>query len=102
MFPQKYKEILAAWFFGDPTMRKNSRASFDYVNEQMVPDTVSRASVINFLNECVDEGYLGFDQTPGKGGYHRVYKAEMDTDGFWRYVSQEVNTKLAPYVKGQA
>ena len=91
-----------SWYFGNPTRSVNSRNSWKYVNEQLDPDTVSRASVINFLNECVDEGYLQYEETTGKGGYHRVYNAAMDLDGFWRYVYQEVNDKLAPFMKGQA
>lgn len=34
---------------------------------------MSRASVINFLNYMVDEGFLDYEERTGKGGYHRVY-----------------------------
>ena len=101
VFPQEYKAILMGWLLGDPTISVKSREAWEYVNEQMAPMTVSRASVINFLNdEGVDEGYLQYDEVTGKGGYHRVYNAKMDIDGFWRYVSQEVNASLAPFLKG--
>lgn len=83
-------------------MQKNSRSAYEYVNEKIAPDTVSRASVINFLNKCVDEGYLGYDEASGKGGFHRIYRALMNTDQFWLYVSVEVNAKLAPFLKGPA
>jgi predicted transcriptional regulator len=36
------------------------------------PDSKSRASVINFLNEMVEEGILTYEEKTGKGGYHRV------------------------------
>ena len=101
VFPQEYKVILMEWLLGDPTRSVKSREAWEYVNEQMAPKTVSRASVINFLNdEGVGEGYLQYDEVSGKGGYHRVYNAKMDIDGFWRYVSQEVNASLAPFLKG--
>jgi len=40
----------------------------------------SRASVINFLNSLVDEDIAGFDEKAGKGGYHKVYYLNPDTD----------------------
>ncbi len=41
----------------------------------------SRASVINFLNRMVDEGFLDYDEATGKGGYHRVYSLnDMSVD----------------------
>ncbi len=35
--------------------------------------SVSRASIINFLNQMVDEGLMTFELESGKGGYHRLY-----------------------------
>ena len=103
VFPQEYKAILMEWFLGDPTISAKSREAWEYVNVQMHPETVSRASVINFLNfEGVDEGYLQYDEDTGKGGYHRVYRAKMDINGFWRYVAEEVTHALAPFLTGQA
>ena len=103
VFPQKYKCVLMAWLLGNPKLRVKSRRAWEYVNEQIAPETVSRASVINFLNdEGVDEGYLQYDEDTGKGGFHRVYNAKMDIDGFWRYVSEEVTHALAPFLTGQA
>lgn len=36
--------------------------------------SVSRASVINFLNQMVDEKLMTFDFGTGKGGAHRIYR----------------------------
>ena len=36
-------------------------------------ETISRASVIFFLNRLVDDGLATFVERSGKGGYHRVY-----------------------------
>ena len=102
VFPQEYKAILMEWLLGDPTRSVKSREAWDYVNEQMAPKTVSRASVINFLNdEGVGDGYLGYKEVTGKGGYHRVYYPLMNTDEFWLFVSVEINKKLSPFLKGQ-
>lgn len=35
--------------------------------------TISRASVIQFLNREVDKGFMGYNEGVGKGGYHRLY-----------------------------
>ena len=32
-----------------------------------------RASVVNSLNDMVDNGILDYDEKTGKGGHHRVY-----------------------------
>ena len=43
--------------------------------------TISRASIINFLNAMVDDGLLGFHEITGKGGHRRIYKALFDGEG---------------------
>ncbi len=58
------------------------------------PEKKSRAAVINFLNDMVDEGILGYEEKTGKGGYHRVYYPNMDRDGFQKYITERINSKL--------
>jgi hypothetical protein len=54
----------------------------------------SRASVINFLNDMVDEGVLDNEEKSGKGGYHRVYYPKMDRNQFSKYVTKTITDKL--------
>jgi predicted transcriptional regulator len=63
------------------------------VNEELQKHggSISRASVINSLNELVDQGVLGFELESGKGGIHRIYKQILDEEGYKKYV---VNTIL--------
>ncbi len=56
--------------------------------------SISRASIINFMNRMVDEGVLGYHEITGKGGHRRIYKAKTDEKGFWAYVTQLANEKL--------
>ena len=56
--------------------------------------TISRASIINFLNDMVDEGLLGFLEGMGKGGHHRIYHSKLTLAQFWRYVMKRVYLKL--------
>jgi len=52
--------------------------------------SISRASIINFLNAMVDEGVLDYVEEPGKGGYHRVYSPKMDERGFGKTLAKSV------------
>jgi predicted transcriptional regulator len=71
-----------------------SRQVWTKVNERLVGKTISRASIINFLNAMVDEGVLDNDERTGKGGYHRVYKPKLDESSFKRYVAQAMISSL--------
>ena len=55
----------------------------------------SRASVIFFLNDLVDEGILDYEERTGKGGHHRVYYPKMDRDEFANYVTNTITAKLS-------
>jgi hypothetical protein len=58
------------------------------------PEKKSRASVIVFLNEMVDEGILDYEEKTGKGGFHRIYYPKMDRKGLGEHVSQLINEKI--------
>jgi hypothetical protein len=59
-----------------------------------VGKTISRASIINFLNAMVDEGVLDCDEETGKGGYHRVYRPKLDESSFKRYLATVMISSL--------
>ncbi len=46
----------------------------------------SRASVINFLNALVDQGYLEYTEETGKGGHRRIYRSEMSLTALWERI----------------
>ena len=71
-----------------------SREVWAKVNERLVGKTISRASIINFLNAMVDEGVLDYDERTGKGGYHRVYRPKLDESSFKRYLAQVTISSL--------
>ena len=52
-----------------------SGAVFDHVLFKLseIGETISRTSVIFFLNRLVDDGLATFSERTGKGGVHRVY-----------------------------
>lgn len=72
-----------------------SREAWQHVNTQFDGEkTISRASIINFLNDMVDEGVLDYHEQTGKGGYHRVYKPKLDESEFKKYVAVTVLESL--------
>jgi len=54
----------------------------------------SRAAVILFLNDMVEEGVLDYEERTGKGGHHRVYYPKMTRDEFGQYVVSAIMEKL--------
>ena len=55
---------------------------------------MSRASVINGLNDMVDRGFLKFKEVTGKGGYRRIYSVAMNPLEFERFVRKTISEKL--------
>ncbi len=69
----------------------SSRDVWVQVNEDLKGKrTISRASIINFLNSMVDEGVLSYTETTGKGGHRRIYSAKHDEAGFKEYIAKVV------------
>ena len=56
--------------------------------------TISRASIINFLNDMVDEGVLNYEEETCKGGTRRVYSPRLSERGFKKYIAEMVVTSL--------
>lgn len=72
-----------------------SRTVHTHVNKRLDGGkSISRASIINFLNAMVDEGVLDYIEETGKGGYHRVYSARLDEAGFKRSLAESVVSSL--------
>ena len=69
----------------------SSRDVWVQVNDDLTGKrTISRASIINFLNSMVDEGVLNYTEITGKGGHRRIYSAKYDEAGFKQYIAKVV------------
>jgi hypothetical protein len=55
---------------------------------------MSRASVIFFFNDMVEEGVLEMEEVSGKGGYHGVYYPKMTREEFGQYIVSAIIEKL--------
>lgn len=72
-----------------------SREVYEAVNESLDGGrSVSRASIINFLNAMCDEEVLDFEEETCKGGMRRRYKKGMDEAAFKKYVASTVLKSL--------
>jgi len=69
-----------------------SGQAFEFLKDH--PDSKSRASVIFFLNDMVEEGIMEYEEKSGKGGYHRVYYPKMSKEQFARHVVDKITDKL--------
>ncbi len=71
----------------------SSRQVWEQVYEQL-PGTISRASIINFLNASVDNGLLDFIEVTGKGGYRRLYSSKLSESGTRSFLTETVKESL--------
>ena len=71
-----------------------SREAWSHVNGKLVGKTISRASIINFLNAMVEEGVLDYVEKTGKGGYHRVYKPKLNETEFKKFLAETIISSL--------
>ena len=86
-----YQEKALRYLWRSPEVSRSSREVYEAVNESLRGvGTISRASIINFLNAMVDEGVLGFHEITGKGGHRRIYAPELDEAGFKAFIAESL------------
>ncbi|MFQ6053565.1 MAG: BlaI/MecI/CopY family transcriptional regulator, partial [Candidatus Bathyarchaeia archaeon] len=72
-----------------------SREVYVHVNKALEGvKTVSRASIINFLNSMCDDGVLNYEEETCKGGMRRKYFPALDEEGFKKYIARTVFESL--------
>jgi len=72
-----------------------SREVHQHVNKQLEGvRTISRASIINFLNAMCDEGVLAYVEETCKGGTRRKYFTGMDEGEFKKHIAKSVLESL--------
>jgi hypothetical protein len=71
-----------------------SREVYQSVNKVLESKTISRASIINFLNDMCEEGALKYEEETCKGGTRRKYFTGLDEMGFRKHVAKVVFRSL--------
>ena len=83
-----YQEAALRYLWRSPDVGRSSKEVYEAVNESLRGvGTISRTSIIIFLNAMVDEGVLGFHEITGKGGHRRIYRSELDEAGFKAFIA---------------
>ena len=92
---KEYEEVglRYVWSVGDKGV--GSGKTWKALSEALGPEkSISRASVIFFLNRMVDQGVLDYRTATGKGGHHRVYYPIMDERGYKKHLLKTVVESL--------
>jgi hypothetical protein len=91
MVLKDYQEVALRYLWRLDGEGASSRDVWVQVNDDLTGKrTISRASIINFLNSMVDEGVLNYTEITGKGGHRRIYSAKYDEAGFKQYIAKVV------------
>ncbi|MCK4703254.1 hypothetical protein KAT55_07845 [Candidatus Bathyarchaeota archaeon] len=91
MVLKDYQEVALRYLWRLDGGGASSRDVWVQVNEDLMGKrTISRASIINFLNSMVDEGVLNYTEITGKGGHRRIYSAKYSEAGFKQYIAKIV------------
>jgi len=88
MVLKEYEEQTLNVFWDNPQKEYTSRLVWDRVNQRLRLGSISRASIINFLEDMVEMGVLSKRETTGKGGYRGIYSSKMDELGFKRFIAE--------------
>jgi predicted transcriptional regulator len=85
-----YQELALRYLWDEKRDGATSKMVWDHVNDNLGGRTISRASVIFFLDRIVEEGVLGYRDESGKGGYHRVYTPRMSELEYRKYLVRTI------------
>ncbi len=93
---REYEEISLRYIWEVGDEGAGSGKTWIHVNEELEEgESISRASVIFYLNRMVDEGVLGFRDATGKGGKHRIYITKLDESGYKKYIVRTLLESVA-------
>jgi predicted transcriptional regulator len=92
---KEYEEIGLRYVWSVGENGVVSGKAWEAVKKMLGPaKSISRASVIFFLNRMVDQGVLAYRSAAGKGGRHRVYFPVLDERGYKKYLLKTVVESL--------
>jgi predicted transcriptional regulator len=96
MFLKDWQEEAMRVLWGNPQKGLISREVFDQVNQRLSPGSISRASIINFLEDMASMGVLNKEETTGKGGHRGVYSSKMNEVEFKKFI---VETAIKAFMR---
>jgi len=93
----EYKIQIIRMFFANPSNTTTGQAWNHLVRKMDKPP--SRASVIFYLKDLSDQGYLEYIEATGKGGIHRLYYLGMSNDEFTDKIYKDTQEQLDNLIK---
>ena len=92
---REYEELAIRYIWSVGEEGAGSGKVWDHVNEWLDEGkSISRASVIFFLNRMVDQGVLSWRDATGKGGHHKIYYPKLDEIGYRKYLAEIIILSL--------
>jgi hypothetical protein len=88
-----YQEIALRAIWATPE-GLGSKAVWDRVNAELKPNTISRASIINFLEAMRKMSVLKGVERTGKGGHHWIYSPSMNESEFKQHIIRTILESL--------
>ncbi len=93
---KEYEEIALRYIWSLDEEGAGSGKTWIHVNEELGEGkSISRASIIMYLNKMVDEEVLGFRDVTGRGGHHRIYITKLDESGYKKYIVRTLLESVA-------
>ena len=93
---REYEELALRYVWETGDEGAGSGLTWRAVNERLEEGrTISRASVIFFLDRMVDQGVLSWRDATGKGGHHRIYITKLDESGYKKYIVKTLLDSVA-------
>ena len=92
-----YQEVALRYLWRLEGGGASSRDVWVNVNKELLGTSrisISRASIINFMNRMVDEGVVDYTEITGKGGHRRIYTSMYDEEGTKRYLTEKIISKM--------
>ena len=99
LLPWQAEVMRYVWEVGET----DSRRAHEYL--QGTEHGKSRAAVIFFLNDMVEEGFLSYDEKTGKGGYKGIWSphpSALDEGAFRQRVAERVLAKVSEFRSAEA
>ncbi len=93
---REYEELALRYVWETGDEGAGSGLTWRAVNERLEEGkTISRASIIFFLNRMLDQGVLSWRDATGKGGHHKIYVTKLDESGYKKYIVRTLFESVA-------
>jgi predicted transcriptional regulator len=89
-----YQELVWRILWENPDRSYTTKEMWAEVNQRLGSGSISRASIINFMQDMAEQGVLIQELETCKGGMRGLYKPKMDEPGLKRHIVETVLNTL--------